>query len=60
MADGAHDEATLDAYARAQARLEHAGGYRWRERRHERRSTASASRDADLDRDAAAPSPAAS
>ncbi len=32
MADGAHDEATLDRYARAQARLEHAGGYGWRDR----------------------------
>jgi ATP-binding cassette, subfamily F, member 3 len=32
MADGAHDKATLDRYARAQARLEHAGGYNWRER----------------------------
>ncbi len=32
MADGAHDEATLERYARAQARLEHAGGYGWRER----------------------------
>jgi ATP-binding cassette subfamily F protein 3 len=32
MAEGAHDAATLDAYARAQARLEHAGGYTWRER----------------------------
>ena len=32
MADGAHDEATLDRYAGAQARLEHAGGYNWRER----------------------------
>ncbi len=31
MADGATDGATLDAYARAQARLEHAGGYNWRE-----------------------------
>jgi ATP-binding cassette subfamily F protein 3 len=31
MADGATDSATLDAYARAQARLEHAGGYTWRE-----------------------------
>jgi ATP-binding cassette subfamily F protein 3 len=31
MAEGAHDAATLDAYARAQARLEHAGGYTWRE-----------------------------
>ena len=27
MADGAHGQATLDRYARAQARLEHAGGY---------------------------------
>src|SRR3954451_23163237 len=32
MADGDHEQATLDAYARAQARLEHAGGYNWRER----------------------------
>jgi ATP-binding cassette subfamily F protein 3 len=32
MAQGAHDEATLSRYARAQARLEHAGGYGWRER----------------------------
>jgi ATP-binding cassette, subfamily F, member 3 len=32
MAGGAHDEATLDRYSRAQARLEHAGGYDWRER----------------------------
>jgi ATP-binding cassette subfamily F protein 3 len=32
MADGAHDEATLNRYAEAQARLEHAGGYGWRER----------------------------
>ncbi|MGH2947758.1 MAG: ABC-F family ATP-binding cassette domain-containing protein [Solirubrobacteraceae bacterium] len=31
MADGATDAGTLDAYARAQARLEHAGGYTWRE-----------------------------
>ena len=31
MAGGATDGATLDAYARAQARLEHAGGYGWRE-----------------------------
>src|SRR3954453_19794018 len=31
MADGATDGATLDAYARAQTRLEHAGGYNWRE-----------------------------
>ena len=32
MAGGAHDEATLDRYARAQAKLEHAGGYNWRDR----------------------------
>ena len=32
MAGGAHDEATLARYARAQARLEHAGGYNWRDR----------------------------
>ncbi len=32
MAGGAHDEATLGRYAAAQARLEHAGGYGWRER----------------------------
>ena len=31
MAEGATDAATLAAYARAQARLEHAGGYNWRE-----------------------------
>ena len=31
MADGAADPATLSAYADAQARLEHAGGYRWRD-----------------------------
>jgi ATP-binding cassette subfamily F protein 3 len=32
MAGGAHDEATLDRYAQAQAKLEHAGGYNWRDR----------------------------
>src|SRR3989440_2429834 len=32
MARGAHDEQTLNRYAEAQARLEHAGGYRWRDR----------------------------
>jgi ATP-binding cassette subfamily F protein 3 len=32
MAGGAHDEATLNRYSEAQARLEHAGGYRWRDR----------------------------
>src|SRR5919201_873619 len=32
MADGDHAAATLARYAEAQARLEHAGGYAWRER----------------------------
>jgi ATP-binding cassette subfamily F protein 3 len=32
MAAGQHDAATLNAYAGAQARLEHGGGYDWRER----------------------------
>ena len=32
MAEGAHDEATLGRYAEAQAQLEHAGGYAWRDR----------------------------
>jgi ATP-binding cassette subfamily F protein 3 len=32
MAAGRHDQATLGRYAEAQARLEHAGGYAWRER----------------------------
>src|SRR5436190_21382783 len=32
MADGDHEHATLDRYSKAQARLEHAGGYTWRER----------------------------
>ena len=32
MAQGAHDQATLRRYADAQARLEHAGGYDWRDR----------------------------
>jgi len=32
MADGDHEAAILDRYARAQARLEHAGGYDWRDR----------------------------
>jgi ATP-binding cassette subfamily F protein 3 len=31
MAEGATDNATLGAYATAQTRLEHAGGYNWRE-----------------------------
>ena len=50
MAAGRHDAPTLDRYAQAQARLEHAGGYAWRER------TAGVIRglgfsDADLDRE---------
>ena len=32
MAKGAHDAATLRRYAEAQARLEHAGGWAWRDR----------------------------
>jgi ATP-binding cassette, subfamily F, member 3 len=32
MAAGAHDQATLNRYAAAQTRLEHAGGYGWRDR----------------------------
>jgi ATP-binding cassette, subfamily F, member 3 len=31
MAGGAHDQATMNRYAAAQARLEHAGGYGWRD-----------------------------
>ncbi|HZR96315.1 MAG TPA: ABC-F family ATP-binding cassette domain-containing protein [Gaiellaceae bacterium] len=31
MASGAHDQTTLNRYAAAQARLEHAGGYGWRD-----------------------------
>ncbi|MDA0161435.1 ATP-binding cassette domain-containing protein [Solirubrobacter ginsenosidimutans] len=31
MAEGALDDATFAAYSRAQGRLEHAGGYNWRE-----------------------------
>ncbi len=32
MSDGAHDDSTLRQYAEAQARLEHAGGWSWRDR----------------------------
>jgi ATP-binding cassette subfamily F protein 3 len=32
MSEGAHDDATLRRYAEAQARLEHAGGWAWRDR----------------------------
>ena len=31
MAGGAHDQTTLNRYSEAQARLEHAGGYGWRD-----------------------------
>ncbi len=31
MANGVHDQATMNRYAEAQARLEHAGGYGWRD-----------------------------
>src|SRR6184192_2135633 len=31
MANGAHDQATMNRYSAAQARLEHAGGYGWRD-----------------------------
>ena len=50
MADGDYEEATLNAYATAQATLEHAGGYGWRDQ-----VTASLNglgfREGDLDRD---------
>src|SRR5215218_1395213 len=32
MARGVHDDATLRRYSEAQARLEHAGGWNWRDR----------------------------
>ena len=32
MSEGAHDDATLRRYSEAQARLEHAGGWAWRDR----------------------------
>jgi ATP-binding cassette, subfamily F, member 3 len=32
MSEGAHDDATLRRYAEAQAKLEHAGGWAWRDR----------------------------
>jgi ATP-binding cassette subfamily F protein 3 len=31
MASGVHDQATMNRYSEAQARLEHAGGYGWRD-----------------------------
>jgi len=51
MADGVHDQATLDRYARAQARLEHAGGYNWRDRALATLHGLGFRRDADLDRE---------
>src|SRR6201989_240877 len=50
MAQGAHDEATLSRYAQAQARLEHAGGYGWRERALSALHGLGFRDDADLDR----------
>src|SRR4051812_18488896 len=52
MAQGATDDGTFNAYARAQTRLEHAGGYNWREGVN---STLHGLgfKDADLDRDLA-------
>jgi ATP-binding cassette subfamily F protein 3 len=50
MAGGAHDDATLDRYARAQAHLEHAGGYGWRDRALATLRGLGFKDDADLDR----------
>jgi ATP-binding cassette subfamily F protein 3 len=50
MAGGAHDEATLGRYAQAQGRLEHAGGYGWRERALSSLRGLGFRDDADLDR----------
>jgi ATP-binding cassette subfamily F protein 3 len=50
MAGGAHDDQTLDRYARAQARLEHAGGYNWRDRALATLHGLGFRNDADLDR----------
>jgi ATP-binding cassette, subfamily F, member 3 len=50
MAQGAHDEATLGRYAEAQARLEHAGGYGWRDRALQALYGLGFRDDADLDR----------
>jgi ATP-binding cassette, subfamily F, member 3 len=49
MAGGDHGQATLRRYAEAQARLEHAGGYDWRDRA-ARVLRGLGFRDADLDR----------
>ena len=50
MAQGAHDEATLGRYAEAQAALEHAGGYAWRDRALATLHGLGFRNDADLDR----------
>ncbi|MGH2872684.1 MAG: ABC-F family ATP-binding cassette domain-containing protein, partial [Solirubrobacteraceae bacterium] len=50
MAAGAHDEATLARSARALARLEHAGGYGWRDRALSTLRGLGFAGDADLDR----------
>jgi ATP-binding cassette subfamily F protein 3 len=50
MANGAHDEATLERYSQAQARLEHAGGYDWRDRALSTLHGLGFGNDADLDR----------
>jgi ATP-binding cassette, subfamily F, member 3 len=49
MEGGAHDEGTLRRYADAQSRLEHAGGWAWRDRA-ARAVRGLGFRDADLDR----------
>jgi ATP-binding cassette subfamily F protein 3 len=50
MADGDHAEATLGRYAQAQARLETAGGYNWRDRALDTLHGLGFHNDADLDR----------
>ena len=50
MAAGAHDDGTLGRYAEAQARLEHAGGYGWRDRALSALHGLGFRGDADLDR----------
>ena len=50
MADGEYAEATLNRYAEAQARLEHAGGYNWRDRALQTLHGLGFHEDSDLDR----------
>src|SRR6201990_2074469 len=50
MAEGDYNEATLTRYAEAQARLEHAGGYNWRDRALHTLHALGFRDDADLDR----------